>query len=289
MMEYYIVTIIFVSMLCGAIYVLDWSLENVEVSPNPNVQHKWEIAIKVLRFIIYGVLAYVLLETIIIIIAPLFERLNSAFNAAVSKILNFIDNIVPYAVVVGIGWACWRETHPKQITAPTTTPDAVAIEVARIRAKETYPFLLAFMFRVMSAVSQNGSIKRMGNPHDIETQAINGDHFYMQGTVAVFQFELVAEEEITLELADTIRDDLQKTGENYIGEHSELVSDEAKGRTPFEVLRVQPLGNRACVDVVLTTAASIALIDRTRQARIERQLRQKQNQGQADPFDPIFS
>lgn len=184
----------------------------------------------------------------------------------------------------------WYKAQKKQKETPPPPPPPpyLEIEIARIRAREIYPFLLAFMFQVDCAVSQEGIIRRMGNPHDIETQAINGEHFYLQGVVPVFQFEVFAEEEITLELADTIRDDLQKTGENYIGEHVELISEDAVGRTPFEILRVQPLGKRACVEVVLTTAASIPLIDKTRRARIERQLRQKQNQGQADPFDPLF-
>lgn len=180
-------------------------------------------------------------------------------------------------------WKKQKKTPP-----PPPPPPYLEIEMARIRAKEIYPFLLDFMYRVICAISQNGAIKRMGNPHDIETTAIDGEHFYMRDVVPVFQFEVFSEEEITLELADIIRDDLQKTGVNYIEEHSELVSDEAIGRTPFEILRVQPQGKRACVDVVLTTGASIPLIDKTRKARMERQFRQKQNQGQADPFDPLF-
>ena len=38
-----------------------------------------------------------------------------------------------------------------------------------------------------------------------------------------------------------------------------------------EVLDVKPLGGHVCIDVVLTTAASIPLIEARRRARVERQ------------------
>lgn len=176
----------------------------------------------------------------------------------------------------------------------TDTSEAVSGEVdigfARIRAKEIYPILLAFMFRLMIAVSQRGDIKRVGDPHDIESKAENDEHFYMDGIVPIYQFELQAEDEVTQEKADSIRDDLQKAGKNYIGEYPALISLEATGRTPFEILMVHPLGKRVYVDVVLTTSASAKLIDDTRKARIERQMKQKraQEKVQPTPHDPLF-
>lgn len=176
----------------------------------------------------------------------------------------------------------------------TDTSEAVSgevdIELARLRAKELYPILLSFMFRVMIAVSQMGDIKRMSDPHDIETNVTNEEHFYMDGANPIYQFELPTVETITQEAADRIRDDLQKAGENYIREYPALITPEAAGRTPFEILTAHPLGKRVCVDIVLTTSASIGLIEKARKVRLERQVKQKraQKQDQPTPHDPLF-
>ena len=50
-------------------------------------------------------------------------------------------------------------------------------ELARQRAKELYPFVLSWMFRVLNAVSSFTGIDRKHDVHEIETASSSGDHF----------------------------------------------------------------------------------------------------------------
>ena len=287
---FFLLTVLLIMFLSGAIYALKWSLGNVPFSENPKTQRVAKIIVKALIVIISALLAYVVFETLIILISPLFDQLNAAFSVAISKIIAFFDKLIPWVVIGGIGRALVKEYRFKKKNAtppPPAPPTEADIEVARIEGKEQYPMVHTFMFRVTCAASQNGDLKRMSDPHDIECRAISGEHFYLRGVVPVYQFELTTVNEATPEMADSIRDDLQDTGEKYISEYPSLISEDAKGRAPFEILTVHPLGKRVCVDVVLTTSASIDLIDNTREARAERRMKEKQER--PNPYiDPDY-
>ena len=54
-----------------------------------------------------------------------------------------------------------------------------------------------------------------------------------------------------------------------------LISPEAGGRAPVEVLGVKNCGSRVLIDFVFTTKKAIPMIDACRRARIERQKRQE--------------
>lgn len=154
----------------------------------------------------------------------------------------------------------------------------IYVELLRQQAKEIYPEVCKFVFKVLVAVSAYTIISRKHDLREIETPVTNGEHFYLAGynqDIVIFQFEVETDEEATPEKADDLREDLQRYGLKYIDEHPMLRFPEAGGRAPFEFLSVHPLGRRVGIDVVLTTAASIPLIDASRRARLERRMKQE--------------
>ncbi len=172
-------------------------------------------------------------------------------------------------IMFSIFVASYRMNHADS-TGDGTVGGKVGEELARERARELYPSVLSLMFRVLVAVSAFTVIDRKRDIHEIETASPNGDHFYMEDAVAVFQFELDLENEVTQEQADYLRDKLQEYGRKFIGDYPMLVSPDSMGRSALEVLAVHPLGRRICIDVVQTTVASIPMIENRRRARAER-------------------
>lgn len=165
--------------------------------------------------------------------------------------------------------ASYRMNHPNS-GGDNVDGGKVGEELARERARELYPSVRSLMFRVLVAVSAFTVIDRKHDIHEIETATPNGDHFYMEGAVAVYQFELDLENEVTQEQADYLRDKFQEYGRKFIGDYPMLISPDSMGRSALEVLAVHPLGHRICIDVIQTTAASIPMIDNRRRARAER-------------------
>ena len=93
--------------------------------------------------------------------------------------------------------------------------------------------------------------------------------------VAIFQVECALETSIDKVTEDIIQRELQRNVIKQCPRHPMLISSEAQGRAPVEVLDVKNLGNRVLIEVCLTTAASIPLIEARRRARVERQQRQQ--------------
>ena len=172
-------------------------------------------------------------------------------------------------IMVPVFVASYRMNHPAS-TSNNAVGGKVGEELARERARELYPTVRSLMFRALVAVSAFTVIDRKHDIHEIETATQNGDHFYMEGAVAVYQFELDLENEVTQEQADHLRDKLQEYGRKFIGDYPMLISPDSGGRSAVEVLAVHPLGHRICIDVVQTTAASIPMIENRRRARAER-------------------
>ena len=107
-MGFYILAIVLLLILYALIWVTNWAIANVEFSENPQIQHIVEVVLKVIRWGIWGVFAYIALTTLGILLAPLFARINAAFSAAVSAFLGFLGEIVPYVVLGGIAYVWWR-------------------------------------------------------------------------------------------------------------------------------------------------------------------------------------
>lgn len=165
--------------------------------------------------------------------------------------------------------ASYRANHP-HIKDTGDTFGEVDIELARQRAQEQYPTVRSLMFRIFVAVASFTIIDRKHDVREIETSSSKSEHFYMDGVVPIYQFELDLENEVTQEQADDLRDKLQEYGRKFICDYPMLISPDSGGRSALEVLAVHPLGHRICVDVVLTTVASIPIIDARRRARAER-------------------
>lgn len=284
----FIISLVLIGAMCGVISFLKWSLKNVEFSKKPKIQFFAEISVKVAIGIVGILLAYVVIQNLFILIAPLTETLDVAFSSALDKILSFLAKLVPFAVLIAIAKYYWKNRNKKDggDGGNGSGGGEVDRELQRQRANEIYPTLRAFMFRVICAVSESNILIKKSDPHNIETVAISGEHFYFAGQVPVFQFEAESSDEVTQELADTLRDMLQENGMKYICDFPILISPDAGGRAPFEVLRVHPLGYRICVDVVLTTADSVDLIEKSRRARVERKMQEKQKR--VNTQDPLF-
>lgn len=288
---FFIVCIIGIVVLCGGIFYFKWVLKTYYFSKNPKIQRGAEIAMKGLIMAFYGALAYLSLEVVLCVLSPLVNFLNAAVAVAVDRLFTFIGNIVPIAVIWYFisEWLKSRKVNvPEEPKKPNELDLQVKAELARQKAKSQYPTVLSFMFRVFVAVSQEGIIPRKYDPHDIETASASNTHFYMSKTTPVFEFEIeISDEEAMTEAkADEIRDKLQDSGIRYINDYPSLISPDSEGESPFEVLSVQPLGRRIHVEVVFTTSDSLDLITRTRYARVERQLQQKQSR--PNPRDPLF-
>lgn len=287
----FVLTIIAVGLLCVVIFLLKWMYKNVEFSENKKIQHYVEVGLKAVIIFFYCILAYTVLEALLILIAPLTEKIGSAFSIALDKILSFLAKLVPFAVLIAIAKYYWKNRNKKDggdggDGGNGSGGGDVDKELQRQRANEIYPTLRAFMFRIICAVSESNILIKKSDPHDIETVAISGEHFYLDGSVPIFQFEAESSDEVTQEQADTLRDMLQENGMKYISDFPMLISPDAGGRAPFEVLRVHPLGYRICVDIVLTTADSVDLIEKSRRARVERKMQEKQKR--VNTQDPLF-
>lgn len=157
----------------------------------------------------------------------------------------------------------------------TTTSNEVDMELARQRGAELQSAALALMFRVLVAVSSFTPIIRPYDERSIEIRSTKGESFYMDGEVVIYQAEAEVEGEVTPDVEDTIQRELQRYAVKYAPDYPMLVSPEAGGRAPVEVLAVKNLGNRVVIDFVFTTAKSIPMIEARRRARIERQQRQE--------------
>lgn len=200
---------------------------------------------------------------LVALLAPVFG------TALLLMLANRLKRAILLLVVIFVFIASYRMNHPASAESGDIGGKA-GEELARERARELYPSILNLMFRVLIAVSSFTVIDRKRDTHEIETATPNGDHFYMEGAVAVYQFELDLENEITQEQADYLRGKLQEYGRKFIGDYPMLVSPDSGGRSAVEVLAVHPLGHRICIDVVQTTAASIPMIENRRRARAER-------------------
>lgn len=210
---------------------------------------------------------------------PLLDALLTALLGTASDLFNKYGGL---ALIVGAAVIWWKNRHPKQATAPTTVTD-VDIELARQAAMDMQGYALGFMLRVLIAISSFTPVIRPRNTHDIEVRSTDGASFYMKGNIVIYQAEVEVEGEITPEVEDTIQREAQRYAQKYIADYSMLISPEAGGRAPVEVLGVKNCGSRVLIDYVFTSAKSFDLIDARRRARVERQKRQERPTTYTDP------
>lgn len=168
-------------------------------------------------------------------------------------------------------WVVLYGMSTHKVQEPELPIDPVEEELARQRAREMQGELLALMFQAVQSTAAITPLVRPHDPYEIQTSTPSGDHFFMKGLVPIYQFEVDLESEVDKVMVDNLQRELQRHVTKQATRFPLLCSLEAQGRSPVEVLDVKPLGGHVCIDVVLTTAASIPLIEARRRARVERQ------------------
>ena len=188
---------------------------------------------------------------------------------ALTPIVKFLA--IPLLLV----WVIVYGLSTGKASEPQLPVDPVEEELARQRAREMQGELLALMFQAVQSTAAITPLVRPHDPYEIQTSTPSGDHFFMKGLVPVYQFEVDLESEVDKVMVDNLQRELQRHVTKQAARFPLLCSLEAQGRAPVEVLDVKPLGGHVCVDAVLTTAASIPLIEARRRARVERQQKQQ--------------
>ena len=157
---FFVFTALLISMICGAIYLFKQVLDNVQFSKNPKVQRAAEIAVKVAIGLFACMLVYVVFKTALILLAPLFEQMNTAFDAAVSNLFDLLDKFIPYAVLGGIAVYWYKNKHPHP--APVDD-DSVEVEVALfLRPWWTLRRIYRSNAHVIPLVSKRGETSLIG-------------------------------------------------------------------------------------------------------------------------------
>lgn len=157
---------------------------------------------------------------------------------------------------------------------PDIVPDDVNVELARQQAMDMQGYALSLILRVLIAISSFTPVIRPRNTHDIEVRSTDGASFYMKDNIVIYQAEVEVEGEITPEVEDTIQRETQRYAQKYIPDYAMLISPEAGGCAPVEVLGVKNCGSRVLIDFVFTTKKAIPMIDARRRACAERQVKQ---------------
>lgn len=162
-----------------------------------------------------------------------------------------------------------------QLPLSDTDSDDVEIELSRQRGLEMQVYAISFMLRVLIAVSSFTAVNRPRNERDIEVCNTDGASFYMKDKIVVYQAEVEVEGEITPEVEESTRREIQRYALKYVVDYPMLISPETGGRAPVEILGVKNCGNRILIDYVFTSKDSIPMIDARRRARLERQKRRE--------------
>lgn len=234
----------------------------------------WHYGLLVMRGLEFLAAAY----SVGIIALPL---LDVTLNALLGTAFDLFDKYGGLAIIAVAVFIWLKNRKPKQRIIIGGGND-VDIELARQSALDMQSYALGLMLRVLIAISSFTPIIRPRNTHDIEIRSTDGASFYMKDTIVIYQAEAEVEGEITPEVEDTIQREAQRYAQKYIVDYPMLISPEAGGRAPVEVLGVKNCGSRVMIDFVFTSAKSIEMINDRRRARIERQNRQEKPRPYAD-------
>lgn len=273
---YLITTVLLIAVICGIIYGLKWSLSNVQFGDDPKTQHISEIIVKVLIVICSVLLVYVVFETLIILISPLFEQMNAAFSIASSKIFTFLDNVIPYAVLGGIAAYWWKKKHSKPIITDGEKENSVEVEYAEQEAAELHDDLSELIFNAVVDTSENSPLIRPRDSASIETG--RDKPYSMEGVMAVHQYSVDIDTPLDKASGELIMRELQRHTNQRGKRYPQLCRE---GRPPI-IYDIKNNGNFIIVEVVLYSEKYKRKIEDRRKARIARQQRQ------GDIFDSDF-
>lgn len=110
------INIFLIAMLCAAIHFFKWCLnpKHVQYSKNRKTRRIEKFMVKTAIGICYCFLVLVVFATVTVLIAPLIEALNTAFVIAISKIIAFVETLIPWAVLAYIGSYWWKNRKDKK-------------------------------------------------------------------------------------------------------------------------------------------------------------------------------
>lgn len=160
--------------------------------------------------------------------------------------------------------------------------DEVEMRLVAERAREIYEEIRNLIFNSMQSAAGSTPLKRPNDEFEIQTSEARGDHFYLDRLTPIYVFEGDIESSIDTPKMNLIQQELQRRVNQNVRRYPILISEEAKGRAPVEILDIKNAGGHILIEVVLTDSKSIPLIDARRRARIEYQVKQERVQ------DPDF-
>lgn len=275
-MEVYILEILLILISYGGTLYIKWILKNITFSKNPKVQKWAEIILKVVIVLLYCVLAYAIISLVLMILAPIFERLNAALNVAVGKLFDLVANFVPLAGLVYIGRAWWKGRQSQPPVEAANGPDPVDVEYAEQEASELHDDLGELIFNAVVDTSENTPFKRPRDPGGIETN--REKPYTMDGTMAIHQFSVDTDTPLDKAGEDLALRELQRHINQRGKRYPQLRRD---GLSPI-IYDLKNNGNFIIVEVVLYSEKYKDKIEARRKARIARQ------QQTGDTYDRDF-
>jgi len=189
---------------------------------------------------------------------------------------------IPAIVILVISYLLAdKKDKPEEVDEAAA--DEVEVRLICEYAGEIYEDLRNLLFNAMQSAAANTPLARPNDEYEIETSAARGNHFYLDGRIVVFQFEGDVQPPIDRSKINLVQQELQRRVNQHVRRYPILISDEAKGRAPVEVLDIKNAGGHVLIEIVITSSNSIPLIEARRRARIEYQVKQERVQ------DPDFS
>lgn len=273
---FFILTVLLIAFISGVICFLKYMLKNVQFSMNPKAQRIAEIAIKILICMFGGFLVYVVFETVLILLAPLFEQMNTAFDTAVSNLFDLLDKIIPWAVLGGIGWGLWKKYRPKPAPVDDSGDDPVDVEYAEQEAAELHEEVCELTYEAAADTSENTPLKRSQGSAGIETG--REKPYTMDGTMAIHQFSVDTDTPLDKAGEDLVLRELQRHMNQRGKRYPHLCRE---GRAPI-IFDLKNNGNFVIIEVVLYSGKYKGKIEARRKARIARQ------QQTGDTYDQDF-
>lgn len=275
-MVVYILGIILILLSYGGTLYIKWMLKNITFSKNPKVQKWAEITLKVVIVLLYCVLAYAIISMVLMILAPIFERLNAALNVAVGKLFDLVATLAPFAVLVYIGWAWWKGRQSQPPVEAANGPGPVEVEYAEQEAAELHDDLGELIFNAVVDTSENTPFKRPRDPGGIETN--REKPYTMDGTMAIHQFSVDTDTPLDKAGENLALRELQRHINQRGKRYPQLRRD---GLSPI-IYDLKNNGNFIIVEVVLYSEKYKDKIEARRKARIARQ------QQTGDTYDRDF-
>lgn len=261
---FFLLTVLLIAFICGAIYLFKWVLDNVQFSENSKTQRVIEIILKVAIGLFACMLAYVVFKTALILLAPLFAQMNAAFDAATSTLFELLDKIIPYAVLGGIAVYWYKNKHPHPAVVDTGENTPVDVEYAEQEAAELHEDLAELVFNAVIDASENTPLKRPRDPDSIETS--REKPYTMDGIMAVRQFSMDTDTPLDKAGEDLVLRELQRHMNQRGKRYPHLRRD---GLAPI-IFDLKNNGNFVIVEVVLYSERYKDKIEARRKARIAR-------------------